>query len=753
MKREQIEQLEKIPQELKERGLFCIWKYEEVNGRLTKVPYKPSNPEKKAGSTRQTDFGTFAQARAAAAGETVDGVGLGIFGTVAAIDIDHCIDENGDLSQMADEIMDMMHCYTEISPSGSGVRILFEAPGLTYDKDVYYIKNPNNGVEIYIAGMTSRYVTVTGRRYGSQDGERHIEDRSAEVIRVIEQYMKKPEPAEKAPRTAPTSPLSLSDAELIEKASNAKNGATFSRLWSGDTSANNNDHSSADLALCSILAYWTQCDALRIDDLFRRSGLYREKWERDDYRTNTINKAIDSTTEVYDLGRPNNDDVYLSWGDGITADGHQLPSAASVPDPTDQDAPPVAGSTAQAETVPASEPEKTPEEMAAELYAQSGPGMVDAFLDTIKTRRYEPIPTGIHKIDFALSGGLVRKTLVTLGAAPGMGKTAIAQYIGENIATRGTDVLYLNLEMDRDQLLARSLSRILYTTNKYYDVSSLEMLRGYNWQNDQGKCEAIEDAARFYKNTIAPHFKYNPDTMKDTNKLSKILEACEREAKIAEAQGKEAPIVFVDYLQLIECDYYNAAGRIPDAAEGLKMTLKKLKDFAINYNTVVIAVMAHNRASNASGAATMESGRDTSAIEYTADVMLALNYTAIEDREKFENGEYKSDTGDHNKGDMKFSPVTLEYIRIKIDAAELFGADYPLIAKRVCLKVLKSRFSRSGNKVRFIFDGRHNTFTEDDTRDALEAGITLPNLIMSDGIIAHVKSPIDPTRWDAELLE
>jgi len=44
------------------------------------------------------------------------------------------------------------------------------------------------------------------------------------------------------------------------------------------------DDSAADLALCSMLAFWTNNDELRIDSLFRQSGLYREKWERQDYR-------------------------------------------------------------------------------------------------------------------------------------------------------------------------------------------------------------------------------------------------------------------------------------------------------------------------------------------------------------------------------------------------------------------------------------------------------------------------------------
>jgi putative DNA primase/helicase len=84
------------------------------------------------------------------------------------------------------------------------------------------------------------------------------------------------------------------DRELLERAFTAKNGTEFTRLWNGDTSGQTS-HSEADLALCSHLAYWTGGDAARIDSLFRRSGLYRNKWDerRGDqtYGERTIGKA------------------------------------------------------------------------------------------------------------------------------------------------------------------------------------------------------------------------------------------------------------------------------------------------------------------------------------------------------------------------------------------------------------------------------------------------------------------------------
>ena len=86
----------------------------------------------------------------------------------------------------------------------------------------------------------------------------------------------------------------LKNETIIRRASTAQNGEKFNALWAGDHSAYGS-RSEADAALCSILAFWIGPDAERIDRLFRQSGLMREKWERDDYREQTIALALQRT--------------------------------------------------------------------------------------------------------------------------------------------------------------------------------------------------------------------------------------------------------------------------------------------------------------------------------------------------------------------------------------------------------------------------------------------------------------------------
>lgn len=91
----------------------------------------------------------------------------------------------------------------------------------------------------------------------------------------------------------------LSDESVIAKASVAKNGEKFQRLWHGDNTGIAY-HSEADVALCSMLAFWCGGNREQIDRLFRRSGLIRDKWDAcrgaETYDDPTISKALSGMT-------------------------------------------------------------------------------------------------------------------------------------------------------------------------------------------------------------------------------------------------------------------------------------------------------------------------------------------------------------------------------------------------------------------------------------------------------------------------
>lgn len=376
----------------------------------------------------------------------------------------------------------------------------------------------------------------------------------------------------------------------------------------------------------------------------------------------------------------------------------------------------------QAEGEPAQEEPKTYGEKLEEFFAG------------IQTEQYKPVQTGIDSIDKALDGGFIRKTLVTLGAAPGMGKTALAQWLFEGMAENGHEVLYINLEMARDQLIARSLSRMIFE-KMGEDMSPLEIMRGYRW--DEQTKATVEKAWETYQENIASRFQYNPTESSYLGegggvnfpaRESGILPTLRRIAEEKTAQGKPAPIVCVDYLQIVRTDQ-------KDEVAGIKAVLDELKAFAIKYNTIVFLILANNRASNKEGRSEVDSSRDTSAIEYSGDIMLGLTYTAIEDeykafvdkideklkvcnpRDKAELDRIKMHiptTGSGDKERNVWEECTLSHLRQIKKQAYDEGAEVPEICRKVSLKIVKNRFGSSERRVHLIFDGKHSSFSEEE---------------------------------------
>lgn len=306
--------IDNIPTELKKDGLFCGWKYELDEGRMTKVPYNLQTG-RKAKSDNPDTFCSFNQAIQLVLNGDYDGLGVGVFNGICGIDIDHCIDENGELSDLAKDIVQRANTYTEVSPSGTGLRLFGYAPGYKYDKERYYLKNSGNGTEIYVAGNTKRFLTITG----NARNDNPVRGVTEALPQIQDKYMLRPQ-KKATPVERPQIVFDLSDAELIERAKNSKNGDAFRRLWEGDRSGYPSE-SEADLALCNMLAFWCAGDTSRMDALFRQSGRYREKWEREDYRTDTLQKAVDGCQNFYDGHNEDAWEKYLrEWTDSHKTD-------------------------------------------------------------------------------------------------------------------------------------------------------------------------------------------------------------------------------------------------------------------------------------------------------------------------------------------------------------------------------------------------------------------------------------------------
>ena len=320
------------------------------------------------------------------------------------------------------------------------------------------------------------------------------------------------------------------------------------------------------------------------------------------------------------------------------------------------------------------------------------------FVGEIQTPAFAPIKTGMPDFDTMLSGGFRPQELVILGGAPAIGKTAFTQQLFEGIAAQGISVLYFNLEMSRQQLFSRSVSRLASKNGVL--VTPAEVTDSGQWTEEQGK--AIEAACRLYAKDVAPYIAYNPMTGRAAD-LSSILGAMTAAAEQAKREGKAPPAVVIDYLQLIEGEAKQ------EPAEITKRAVKALKDYAIRYNTFVFAIMANNRESNKTGQAAMDSGRDSSALEYSADTLLQLTYRACvvpEEREIYDErtGKYKTKLTTLTPAAILEMEDEYERMRLKSD---------------IILRVVKKRNGEPGRSMRFRFDGASSRFSSwaDDRRN------------------------------------
>ncbi|KAB1186622.1 MULTISPECIES: hypothetical protein [Haloferax] len=298
-----------LPDDLCERAQWVGWRKQTRTGAETKVPQDVTGGY--ASATDAKTWTTFDEALAYAEAGNADGVGF-VFtddDPYVGIDLDKCRDsETGETEEWSQMIIDRMDSYTEVSPSGTGYHIIING-------DLPPDGNRTGNLELY---DQARFFTVTGERVDGPSND--IEDRTAELTALHAAYFETPDTASNSgpskttvgvvePETggqdATLTGNGLTDEDIVKRASNAANGLKFSRLWKGDAGAYDS-HSEADMALSSILAFWTGGDAQQMDRLVRDSRLYREKWDEvhyadgSTYGEKTIERAIAGTTEYYD---------------------------------------------------------------------------------------------------------------------------------------------------------------------------------------------------------------------------------------------------------------------------------------------------------------------------------------------------------------------------------------------------------------------------------------------------------------------
>ncbi|NUE02357.1 hypothetical protein HUB97_07625 [Halorubraceae archaeon YAN] len=350
---------ENIPQELIDREQWVCWDEQtrDRDSKQTKVPINPSSGSY-ASTTDRSTWCSLDTALSYVSDGNATGIGF-VFSDkdpIVGVDLDKCRDpDTGVTENWAQEIIEQLDSYTEISPSKTGYHVLVTG-------DLPSGGNRRGGIELY---ENARFFTVTGERVRGRPQQ--LQERSAALASVHARYINPVQEKTGGNKTKTEgnaagdrglqlgegtdrdvdsrsqtsdrglgsgSESSLDDAELVSRAQGAANGDKFDRLWRGDIQGYDS-HSEADMALCMILAFWSNGDRVQMDRLFRHSDLFREKWDvshfsdGSTYGEKTIERAIDMTSEFYTPARSS---IRSDWGDSGSSSGNESTSDGNFAD-------------------------------------------------------------------------------------------------------------------------------------------------------------------------------------------------------------------------------------------------------------------------------------------------------------------------------------------------------------------------------------------------------------------------------------
>lgn len=245
--------------------------------------------------TAWTDYGTAAALALALGASHCVGFVLRDDDPFFCLDIDQCLTPAGEWTELARSLCQQLPgCVTEISQSGRALHVW----GMRLVMPAHAQKNIDLHIELY--SRSGRFIALGSQAVGEMAAD------CPEIDAVAARYFP---PRVAAPMAAPSDgPRAdwrgpTDDADLLRRALQSKsaagvfgNRATFADLWHADATALGRayppdasssepyDRSSADAALAQHLAFWTGCDAARIERLMRQSALVRPKWDdREDY--------------------------------------------------------------------------------------------------------------------------------------------------------------------------------------------------------------------------------------------------------------------------------------------------------------------------------------------------------------------------------------------------------------------------------------------------------------------------------------
>lgn len=270
--------------------------------------------------------------------------------------------------------------------------------------------------------------------------------------------------------------------------------------------------------------------------------------------------------------------------------------------------------------------QKEVEEAIKEEYKKtSAASSMQDFLDGITASTNTPvISTGFYSLDEILDGGLY-EGLYILGAISSLGKTTIALQLADNLAKQGQDVLIFSLEMAKYELMAKSISRLTYLLDEDKMKCNAKTTRGItagarykNYNNAERAL--INKALAAYKEYAANIYIHEGIGNIGVEKVKEIVQ------KHISITGNK-PVVIIDYLQILAPHDMRASDK-----QNTDKAVLELKRLSRDCKLTVFAISSFNRESYKAdgginkGKVSMTDYKESGALEYSADVLLGLEF-------------------------------------------------------------------------------------------------------------------------------
>lgn len=248
--------------------------------------------------------------------------------------------------------------------------------------------------------------------------------------------------------------------------------------------------------------------------------------------------------------------------------------------------------------------------------------------EKIQTISAQRVSTGFPQLDEMLHGGLTNG-LYVLGAVPGLGKSTLALQISHHLSSQGNPVLYFALEMNRVWITAKllCLADFLRHGNPGFQASDLLDIRR-SAQFSDAVWQRIDEARETLEQQGSHLYLYEQGP--ELTHIGQIRQQISAFRKTHQQQYGGRPLtVVIDYLQIL-------APRDPSLRASDKQivddNVRELCRIRDQERVIVLLISALNRISY-HRAITLDSFKESGSIEYSADVILGMQYKGIEKKE------------------------------------------------------------------------------------------------------------------------